>query len=156
MHTIVLLTAKGHFMGSDPDRYPSIRLAASDAIGRGSSPFASLVCAFFVAGWAASAGAQITTLSDEDPAPAGSLRAEVEASANNAILDVQIGAPSDTEALIRLRETLVFDNSVTIDNSNTDFGPVGIQAPTAGTFIDIETGVAVTASRFESERKCGQ
>ncbi len=85
---------------------------------------------------------QITTTSDEDPAPVGSLRAEIEASGAGDTLAVQIDTGEAT-GRIDLRTTIRFDNDVTIDNSNPAFSAVDIDAPGENSLFEIENDVDV-------------
>lgn len=100
------------------------------------------VCAALCLSLATPGRAQVTTTSDDDPAPAGSLRAEVDASLSGDTIDIQIPSMTDVE-LIGLRTLLTFDNDVTLDNSDSSFSLVDIDAPAVGSFFEIEDGVDV-------------
>ncbi len=88
--------------------------------------------------------AQVTNTSDEDPPPEGSLRSEVEDSASGERIEFQLGDSDSTESVISLRTVLPYDNTVTLDNSNTSFGTAAIQAPDAGRMFEIDPGVELT------------
>ena len=92
---------------------------------------------FFTAG---SALGQITTTSDADPPPMGSLRREVELSGAGDTIDVRIGT-EDRIDVIDLRTTITFDNDVTIDGSNLLFSPLEIEAPVENSLFEIEADV---------------
>lgn len=88
--------------------------------------------------------AQVTTVEDAavNPPPQ-SLRAEIAAAAPDAVIPIQIPAGGDGSS-IDLAGTLVFSRSVTIDNADPAFELFPIQAPEAGSFLEISDGITLT------------
>lgn len=123
----------------------SARTSRGDRRGRGPARRLArgLLLTIVAIAWApGDAVAQITTTSDDDPAPPGSIREEVANAAPGATLDVQIGAEGGSET-ISLRETLVFSQDVTIDNSSTDTAFVRLDAPAATSFLVLNNDAVV-------------
>ena len=91
------------------------------------------------------ASAQVTTPSDEDPAPDGSLRAAIEASASGETITIEIpGASPDDGQTLSLRTGLVFDNTLILDGSSADFPILTLTPPDTNSFLEIRDGVSVT------------
>jgi len=90
------------------------------------------------------ARAQVTTAEDAavNPPPQ-SLRAEIAAAAPDAIIPIQIPTGGDSSS-IDLADSLVFSRSVTIDNADPAFELFPIQAPEAGSFLEIGSDVTLT------------
>lgn len=88
--------------------------------------------------------AQVTTAEDAavNPPPQ-SLRAEIAAAAPDAIIPIQIPTGGDGSS-IDLADSLVFSRSVTIDNADPAFDLFPIQAPEAGSFLEIGSNVTLT------------
>lgn len=135
--------------GSDPirptDRTRALRRAAPHPKSSVALSLALLLLALGPAPFGPVAAlAQITTTSDEDPAPSGSLRAAVEASSPGETVVFQLDTSDDTTSQIDLRTSLSFDNSLTLDNSSLTWDPVAIEAPQTGSFLEIRDGVVLT------------
>lgn len=88
------------------------------------------------------AAAQLTDPGDSDPTTDGQIRFEIENSSGGDVIDVNLGG-ADSLQTISLRETLVFDNNVELDNSDVAFGLVDLDAPAAAIFLQIDDGVSV-------------
>ena len=89
------------------------------------------------------AEAQVTSVEDDVTAPPdGSLRFEIENAGPAANVLIQI-PDSDAAQTISLDGTLVFEDSLTLDNSNLDFPIAPILAPAQGSFLEIENGVSL-------------
>jgi len=88
------------------------------------------------------ATAQVTSSGDDDPSISGQLRFAIENSNAGDRIDLEIGAMDGLET-ISLFDTLEFDNSVEIDNSSTGAAFVDIDAPSSGTFLQIDDNVSV-------------
>jgi len=110
-----------------------VKLASLDVV----TILAFMLVPLFVAGPAL---AQITTTSDADPPPIGSLRREVDLSQSGDTIDVRISV-EDTIEVIDLRTTITFDNDLTIDGSDPLFSLLEIEAPVENSLFEIEPDV---------------
>jgi len=90
------------------------------------------------------ARAQVTNTEDAAVAPPPqSLRAEIAAAAPDAVIPIQIPTGGDSSS-IDLADSLIFSRSVTIDNADPAFELFPIQAPEAGSFLEIGSDVTLT------------
>jgi len=90
---------------------------------------------------AASAEAQVTSIADDvDNPTSGSLRFEIENASPGDTIAIEI-PDSETASTIPLAGTLVFDQSLALDNANTDFRSMPIVAPDQGAFLELGDGV---------------
>jgi autotransporter-associated beta strand protein len=110
--------------------------------------FVSLAVSLGVSSWLAlsptRAVAQVTSTSDADPAPPGSVRAEIDAAGPGANIEFQLGSSSSETAVIELRTLLEFDDSITLDNADPGFASATLGAPDDGNFLEIRDGVSLT------------